>query len=259
MNVETIDITTPEYVKLQFKPAGLGSRGAAFLLDTLMLQGGSFLLLVALFIVADFLPSVVGNWVLAGGIIAYFLISWFYFVFFEYFGGGQTPGKRVVGLQTVGRGGEPLTLLSSLIRNFLRLINMALLVPYVLDIVLIFLHGRHQRVGDLAAGTMVIYKDKGFRQTTDTRLLGRMQSRLMGVVPLRLEEVTKKKFADEDWRLLQAYAMKSADLTPRERWVYSHKIAARLLPKCGIRPEASLNMDWMLLALFLALRGDWEL
>ncbi|MCL1918678.1 MAG: RDD family protein [Peptococcaceae bacterium] len=260
MNLGTIDITTPEHVKLHFKTAGLGSRSAALLFDSVILFGGALLLVFAVGIAARVLPGAVINWVVAGGIIAYFLINWFYFAFFEYFGGGQTPGKRVVGLQTLGRSGESLTLLSSLIRNFLRLINMALPIFYVLDIVMLFLHSRHQRVGDLAAGTIVVYKEKGLEKTkTDKRLLRTMQDRLMGVMPLQMEELTKKKFTYEDWQLIQAYAMKSADLSPRERWEYSHRIAARLLPKCGIQPEAGMNMDWMLLALFLALRGDWEL
>ena len=86
--------------------------------------------------------------------ISAFLIFFVYDVAFEVLAGGRTPGKRWNGLRVVRTGGQPVGFVSSTIRNLLRVVD---LLPgfYLVGIVSILVTKRNQRVGDLAAGTIV--------------------------------------------------------------------------------------------------------
>ncbi|MDR2736022.1 MAG: RDD family protein [Gracilibacteraceae bacterium] len=260
MNQGTIDIKTPEHIRLQYQVAGLGSRSAAFLIDNLIIFAVLVVLSIAIIVVGrpgnwGSFSGFVADWMYAVFFLMVFLLNSGYFAFFEYFWAGQTPGKRVMGLQAVSKNGEPITFLSAIIRNFLRLID-SMPFFYAVGMVFVFIHPRHQRLGDLAAGTIVIHKLKG--KKPDKRLVRTLRRRLTGIVPLPIEDLAKKRFSYEDWQLLHIYAMRSGDLSDRERWDYSHRIAWHLLPKAGIEPQPGANQDMMLLALFLTLREDWD-
>jgi uncharacterized RDD family membrane protein YckC len=147
---DRLTITTPEGVELDLQLAGLGSRFLAQLLD-LTIKGIAILLLaLALSLLgltgwAIFVPSAV-------------LILYAYDVVFETFGGGRTPGKRANKLRVVRVGGEPVDFASSAIRNVLRLID-GLPTSYIPGIISILATQRNQRLGDLAAGTIVIREE----------------------------------------------------------------------------------------------------
>ena len=88
-------------------------------------------------------------------VLLVFAIGWGYFIFFELIWNGQTPGKRAVGIRVLTVRGEPVTLVHSLVRNLLRLID-ALPSAYMVGIISILVTSRSQRLGDLAAGTIVV-------------------------------------------------------------------------------------------------------
>src|SRR6185369_8822890 len=93
-------ITTPEGVPFDLKPAGPFSRSLAFSVDILI---QSFLFLfVAL--IGEYLAAF-GTWLL---FLIFFLLQWFYFVLFETFFRGQTPGKMAAGVQVILRNGTPV-------------------------------------------------------------------------------------------------------------------------------------------------------
>lgn len=143
-----IALEIPEGGDLPLDPAGFGPRAVAYIIDFLITT-------VALSI----LGAVLG---LAGGFgdgilyILYFLVNWFYPVFFEVWKNGATPGKRSMGLVVVNDDGTPLTFSASVIRNLMRPIDM-LPVGYMTGVVSILCTRKFQRLGDLAAGTMVVY------------------------------------------------------------------------------------------------------
>lgn len=91
-------------------------------------------------------------------LIGQFLISWFYTTLFEAMT-GATPGKKVFGLWVVHDNATPITWSGALIRNFLRVVDY-LPFFYMLGLTTMLLDNRFRRLGDLAAGTLVIYKDK---------------------------------------------------------------------------------------------------
>lgn len=147
---DRLTITTPEGVELELQLAGLGSRFIAQSIDLLIKAALIVLIAISLSVfdltgVAIMLP-------------AFLLVLYAYDVVFETFGNGRTPGKRATRLRVVRAGGEPVDFMSSAIRNVLRLID-GLPTSYVPGMISILATKRNQRLGDLAAGTIVIHED----------------------------------------------------------------------------------------------------
>ena len=142
-------IEIPEGVDLHAELAGLTTRALAFTIDFSF----RFIALVIMLIASSFLGEAgIGLW-----LIIFFFLEWFYPIFFELFRDGQTPGKKYLGIKVVSQDITPVKLQSSLIRNLLRAVDF-LPVFYVFGIVSLVISGKFQRLGDLAAGTLVIYK-----------------------------------------------------------------------------------------------------
>lgn len=147
---DRLTITTPEGVELELQLAGLGSRFAAQLID-LVIKAVAIILVVIVFSQLDLtglaiiIPSIT-------------LILYGYDVVLETFANGRTVGKRLLRLRVVRVGGEPVDFMSSAIRNALRLIE-GISTMYIPGIVAILATKRNQRLGDLAAGTIVIHED----------------------------------------------------------------------------------------------------
>jgi uncharacterized RDD family membrane protein YckC len=142
-------IATPEGIELQIVLAGAGSRFIACVID-LFVQ----LVLIVLGAVAAF--GLIGGGVGAALFaIALFAALYLYDILFEVLAAGRTPGKRMTHLRVVRARGTPVDLPASAIRNLLRLIDW-LPAAYLVGLVSILLTKRNQRLGDLAAGTLVI-------------------------------------------------------------------------------------------------------
>jgi uncharacterized RDD family membrane protein YckC len=88
-------------------------------------------------------------------LVVVFLAEWFYPVFFEVLADGQTPGKKSLGLRVVNSDGTPIGWSASVIRNLLRFADFLPLL-YIAGLVSMLCSARFQRLGDLAAGTLVI-------------------------------------------------------------------------------------------------------
>jgi uncharacterized RDD family membrane protein YckC len=174
---------TPEQIEVSYDVAGIGSRFIAALLDTIIISIAFLIILIpgtfgATFVIG-LLLSAFGRstdglevWVFAGTGLLSFLIIAFYYVLFEAFWHGQTPGKRRLGVRVIREGGHPLTFSGSMTRNLIRLIDF-LPVYYVIGILVIFIDPKSRRLGDLAAGTIVIKEQKDVKLDTleiDTRL-----------------------------------------------------------------------------------------
>ena len=145
-------VATPERVSFDYQVAGLATRGIAQLLDLLILS----FFLAALYAAAIFVGAA-GSDVLAYliAVIGTFVIVFGYHWTCEAFWSGQTVGKRVFRLRAVGDRGEPMTFAQAGIRNLVRLVDF-LPYGYGIGVVVLFLNGRGKRLGDLAAGTVVV-------------------------------------------------------------------------------------------------------
>lgn len=162
MQDESISIKTPEYVSLQFNAAGLGSRSLAFIIDQFILMAINIAIIVILVLFMEGQGAALMMFdsmtvPVAIAIILIFLINTGYFFVLEYFTGGRTIGKKILGIRVIQDNGHSITLLSSIIRNFMRLID-SLPTGYLVGILMIFFHSQHKRLGDMVAGTLVVHE-----------------------------------------------------------------------------------------------------
>jgi uncharacterized RDD family membrane protein YckC len=144
-------IQTPEGVELGLRVAGPVPRAYAWIID--------LFIRTAIYIVFVLLLSVLGNFGMGLFLIIVFLLEWFYPVFFELYKQGATPGKRSLGIKVVNDDGTEVTVQSSLIRNLLRGIDF-LPFLYGFGLITMLFNQDFKRLGDYAAGTIVIYQDK---------------------------------------------------------------------------------------------------
>ncbi len=170
---EEYTIDTPENVTFGYEVAGIGNRFIAALLDSLLLVLAlvalNVLILVALNAVGDldkFLASDgenslgwFGGLLLAVYALFNFALIWGYYMLFELLWSGQTPGKRAAKIRVVRMDGSPAGLLEVVVRNLVRVIDF-LPFGYGVGLVTMFLNRRARRLGDFAAGTLVV-KDRG--------------------------------------------------------------------------------------------------
>jgi uncharacterized RDD family membrane protein YckC len=150
---EDLVISTPERVAFQYPIAGIGSRFLAQAIDVIILT----ILLVVVGIGGAAFGAVFHSAQLAALIwlLLSFVVTLGYFLVCEAVFGGLTPGKRALRLRVVGDRGEPIVFTQAAIRNLVRLIDF---MPffYGLGLVTLFVNGRGKRLGDLAAGTIVV-------------------------------------------------------------------------------------------------------
>lgn len=154
MNAEIV-VLSPEKVMLSYRLASIGSRIGAHLMDLLLagvLVAGEAL--AAIYCLSNQLS------VLASFLQVLFIPTIFlYFILFEYFWNGCTPGKRAMGLRVRMIDGTPITALAAIGRNLLR---PADLLPnfYCVGMLCMVTTPKSQRLGDLAAGTCVFYEKR---------------------------------------------------------------------------------------------------
>jgi uncharacterized RDD family membrane protein YckC len=219
---DRIVIPTPEGVEIDYVLAGLGSRFAASLLDWLL----RVLVLGALTVVFAGLSggAVAGALLLAALFAAVFL----YDVAFEVWGGGQTPGKRWSALRVVRSGGQPVSLAPSAVRNLMRLVDLPLTL-FVGGAIAIILSERNQRIGDLAADTIVI------RESRDTAwTLPRADAAPASTAsapPLDLTGVSSAELA-----AVRDFLARRSALTSQARTRVARTLADAIAPKLGGLP-----------------------
>ncbi|NOX77046.1 MAG: RDD family protein [Gammaproteobacteria bacterium] len=142
-------IETPEGIDITLRPVGPLPRILAYTVDLLLRW--AVLLVLGLFL------TYLGAFGIGIISILYFLMEWFYPVFFEVYRGGVTPGKKGFGIRVVHDDGTPVGWSASLIRNLLRAVDL-LPFAYIAGLVSMVLDGNFRRLGDLAAGTLVVYQ-----------------------------------------------------------------------------------------------------
>lgn len=165
---EVSRIETPEQIVLELPLAGVGSRALSYFIDFLWqlvpIAAAAFLAYELLPV--DARPSPAFEEDPATGVrlpllaLAFvnavvFLVNFGYFAVFEVIWRGQSPGKRTVGLRVVRDGGYPIDGRAALVRNLLRVVDF-LPALYFLGIASLFTGRKGKRIGDYAAGTIVV-------------------------------------------------------------------------------------------------------
>ncbi|HEY9694020.1 MAG TPA: RDD family protein [Oculatellaceae cyanobacterium] len=160
-----VTVQTPESVELEFTLAGIGNRAYALLIDYIVLGLTIVLFWLAWAIFSfgliDVLTTQFGNsrsielWLIAIAILLNFFIYMGYFVFFEVLWQGQTPGKRYTKIRVIRDDGRRVSIQQATLRTLLRLIDDTLFIGAFL----IMLGRQEKRLGDWAAGTIVIQEE----------------------------------------------------------------------------------------------------
>jgi len=144
-------VETPEGIDLALRPAGLVPRALAFTIDLLI--RGAILAIVYLVL------GLFGQMGTGLATIALFLVTWWYMVLFEVLNQGRSPGKQLLGLRVVHDDGTPIGWPASITRNLLRFVDL-LPFAYTLGIISCLSNRAFKRLGDIAAGTLVVYREQ---------------------------------------------------------------------------------------------------
>src|SRR5919107_3475296 len=158
---ETLVIETPERVPLHFALASTGNRFLACAFDHFLqvLVIGLLALGGIWWVGFTDLEGWAQNapkWVLALLLVAVFVLWSGYFVLFEWWWSGQTPGKRWLRLRVIREDGRPVTFWEAAARNLVRILDMEPFPFYSVGLVSVFVSTRDQRLGDLVGGTVVV-------------------------------------------------------------------------------------------------------
>jgi uncharacterized RDD family membrane protein YckC len=226
-------VATPERVSFTYETANVGSRFVAQVIDSLVLLGlllglGAAALLIGLLTGNSTVPALL---VLVGGLVilaGYFIVS-------EAVWSGQTLGKRAMRLRAVDMRGGPLSVGQAIVRNLVRIVDF-LPAYYLAGAVAIFVTKRNQRLGDLAAGTVVV------RERPSVRL-----QELAASVPGPVSQPRWRRRLDPTMRrFVIAYSGRRHELPPERRAELAGRVEPALralLPDLVERSGALAALD----------------
>ena len=233
---QEISVSTPESVEFSHEPAGIGSRFVASIVD-MALQVTMILGVSPIFSLWSLSqePAFSGltTWTVAAAIFLVFLLIWGYHIFFEMLWNGQTLGKRAVGIRVLKDGGYPMGLLDSVVRNLLRPIDF-LPFFYGIGAVVMFCNSRSKRIGDFAAGTIVVkerrieiprsLRSPGVATNTDIMIGGRKLINIHGL-------------SEAEFDVVRQFMIRRHTIQKDARSALAKKIARPLIRKLGLQSE----------------------
>ena len=254
---DQLSIETPELVGIEMPVAGIGSRFVALLVDYLI---WFIALILFIFILSLIGPSLAhfgklgGKWATALAIFALFLWFWGYFTLFEAFWDGRTPGKRLAKIRVIQRSGRGIGLFESMTRNLLRIVDQFPLV-YAVGAVTIFLTRDHQRLGDLAAGTLVVHERENL--SAPSQAAG-SRTFTAGIFDLPDERPAQggarslhvdfpasgvQRMETADLEVLEGFFARRLDFSMEVRAELAQRIAGAIRAKTGLEPPAGMGPE----------------
>jgi uncharacterized RDD family membrane protein YckC len=236
------DLVTPEAVVLDLPIASVGSRALALVLDYLI-QGA---LGLALVFAASAIGLSEGGWVgVVVVLLAVFALLFGYPVAFETLWRGRTPGKAALGLRVVTVEAGPVAFRHAAIRAALALVEI-LATSGGIAVVSALLTRRAQRLGDLAAGTVVIREKSGAGQVAPARFLP----------PPGAEDYTARldvsALTEDDYLAVRSLLVRRERLQPAVLESLAREVATTLLPRVQPAPPAGMPAGVFLAALAAA-------
>ncbi len=228
----TLSVRTPESIAFSYELAGLGSRFLAVVIDLLIQIAILSAVLLGITLLAAHEPR---TRAIAAGIsrsahslaialivAVVFVVFFGYFIVFEAFWQGRTPGKRAIGVRVVRDGGYPIDFTAAAVRNLIRVGEMAIGF-YAVSAIACIASPQNKRLGDMAAGTLVV-RDSALGSLAT--LLAQSQE-----AP-RAGMLTEREHA-----LIAMFAARRFSLAPAVR----ARIAARIAQQ--IRPRVSYDLQ----------------
>jgi hypothetical protein len=192
-------------------------------------------------------------------------MNWGYFTLFEAFWNGRTPGKRVARIRVIQRSGRSIGLVESMARNLVRYVDQ-LPFFYGVGVIAMFVNKQHQRLGDLAAGTLVVrdrepesplWGDTGSRTFT---------AQLFTSAPIpephtavTLPALGISKLTATDLEVLEGFFSRRLDMSLATRQALAGRIAAAVQAKSGLEVPEGASVETFLEATARQLRDHARL
>jgi len=252
---DQLSIDTPELVAIQMPLAGIGSRFIALLVDYVIWFVG---IGIVAWIFAFLLPGITAfnrlsaQWATALYLFLIFLFNWGYFTLFEAFWNGRTPGKRIARIRVIQRSGRPIGLFESMARNFVRYIDQ---IPffYAVGAIAIFVTRDHQRLGDLAAGTLVV-RDRIEEAPISTESTRTFTANMFApAVPtpephagFSLPDNGIAQLSVSDLQVLESFFARRLEMPLATRQALAQRIAAAIQSKSGLEPPPGASVETFL-------------
>jgi uncharacterized RDD family membrane protein YckC len=268
LSPDQLNIDTPELVSIEMPLAGIGSRFIALLVDYLIWGAGLVVLTVlgiALLPALHTFNRISAQWAEAIVIFIVFVVNWGYFTLFEAFWNGRTPGKRVAKIRVIQRSGRSIGLVESMARNLVRYVDQ-LPFFYAVGVIAMFVTRQHQRLGDLAAGTLVVrdsepdsplWADTGSRTFT---------AQIFQQVPIPephttviLPAISIAKLSSMDLEVLEGFFARRLDMSLATRHALAERIASAIRAKSGLAMPAGASVETFLEAVARQLRDQGRL
>ncbi len=240
-----VTIRTPENIELSYALAGPGSRGAAYVVDLFIMTAvaqvllnvimAAFVLLLSTFKVDSQL------WVSAIVTLVAFSLYNGYFMVLEWLMNGQTPGKRLLHIRVIKQGGYALRLFDTVLRNLLRVIDFLPLF-YGVGLTSILFTRDSQRLGDLVAGTLVVYQEHVVTES----LLPDLAAAVDSEPPLPAEHVAA--IPDDLISLAAEFLRSRIELAPRARQEVAAELVNLISEISGLEPRPTEGTESFLAA-----------
>lgn len=239
---------TPEHIAFDYRLAGPLARAAAWFIDLLIRCGIFVVVLIPIALVgAEFAQGFI--------LVLLFVLDWLSGGLCEWLWKGQTPGKRALGIQVIGVDGLPAGFGACMVRNLLRWADgfpyVGMIPTFGLGLVALATTGRFQRLGDLAAGTLVIYVERRLppRQNPPQDAAAKaVLERLPPDLPASIDGRTARAIA--------AYVGRRRQFHPKRRGEMAEHLAGPLRRRFHLDPTT--DADALLVACYLALFPSGE-
>ena len=252
----TAVITTPENIQFEYRIAGPFRRLPALILDFAVRIICFLVGLVLLFIVGLSIPFS-GSIATMLFLIFWFAIDWFYGLLFESSWNGQTPGKYLTKIRVISIDGRPINGYQATVRNFLRLADFAPMVSlemffvdapavymiptFLVSLICMSVTSRFQRLGDIAAGTMVVVNERAWIPN-NVKLEDPRIASLSEHIPANF------RMSSTLAKVIALYAERRTRIPPARRAELASHLAKPLLKQFHFRDDTS--PDLLLCALY---------
>ena len=253
---DQLSIETPELVAIEMPLAGIGSRFIALLVDMLIWAAG----LSVLFLFFWFIDPAVQafsrlsyQWVVAIVLLTLFLLNWGYFTLFEAFWNGHTPGKKIARIRVIQRSGCPIGLFESMARNLIRFVDQ---FPgfYVVGMIAMFVTRQHQRLGDLAAGTLVVRdrepepppRDDSAKRTFTAQIFSAPEPSPEPHSFISLPAAGVARLSSADLEVLEGFFSRRLDMSLETRRALAERIASAIQAKSGLERPSGASVETFL-------------
>jgi uncharacterized RDD family membrane protein YckC len=240
LSQRVISIRTPENIELAYALAGPGSRATAYIIDLLIMSVVCQMLINLLAYAFALLLSVLGAdsqlWAAAILTLGSFAFYNGYFIILEWLLNGQTPGKRLLHIRVIKQGGYSLRFFDTLLRNLLRAIDFLPLF-YGVGLTSLLLTRDSQRLGDLVAGTLVVYQEPVETES----LLPDLPAALESEPPLPAAQLAA--IPDEAISLAAQYLSSRIELAPRPRQEVAAELVNLIRDTSGLEPRPAQSVE----------------